>query len=72
MIDIDDLFQEHPNHELYGYGSLTIGDICEVDLKAHNKTPREIQAFVHAYGQYFQKKFKTKTLNGVLYIKRVK
>ena len=73
MIDnLDDLFQDSPNHELYGFGTLAIGDICEVDLKAHDKTAKEIQAFVHAYGQYTKKKFKTKALNGVLYIKRVR
>lgn len=73
MIDnINDIFQDLPNHELYGYGALTVGDICEVDLIAHKKTARDIQAFAHAYGQYTQKKFKTKTFDGILYIKRVK
>ena len=69
---MDDIFFKLlPNHELYGYGELLIGDICVVDLIAHDKTAKEIQAFVHAYGQYTKKKFQTKALNGVLYIKRV-
>ena len=70
---MDDIFlNDLPNYQLYGYGDLLIGDICEVDLVAHDKNAKEIQAFVHAYGQYTKKKFKTKALNGVLYIKRVK
>lgn len=72
MDKIEIFFQDLPNHKLYGYGELLIGDICEVDLTAHDKTPREIQAFVHAYGQHAKKKFKTKALNNILYIKRVK
>lgn len=70
---MDDIFlNDLPNYQLYGYGCLHIGDICEVDLIAHKKTPKDIQAFVHAYGQHTKKKFKTKALNGVLYIKRIK
>ena len=70
---MDNIFlNDLPNYKLYGYGSLEVGDICEVDLIAHNKTPRDIQTFVHAYGQYTKKKFKTKALDDVLYIKRVK
>ena len=69
---MDDIFlNDSPNYQLYGYGDLLIGDICEVDLIAHDKTAKEIQTFVHAYGQYTKKKFKTKAVNGVLYIKRV-
>ena len=72
MDKIEIFFQDKPNHEFYGFGALPIGDICEVDLIAHNKTPREIQVFVHAYGQSAKKKFKTKVLNNILYIKRIK
>lgn len=70
---MDDIFlNDLPNYELYGYGALEVGDICEVDLVTHDKTSKEIQTFVHAYAQYAKKKFKTKALNGVLYIKRVR
>jgi hypothetical protein len=73
MDKIEIFFQDLPNHKLYGYGDLNVGEMCEVDLIKHNKTPREIQTFVHAYGQYTtQKKFKTKALNNILYIKRIK
>ena len=72
MMDIDIFQQDKPNHELFGYGDLPIGDICKVDLITHNKTPKEIQTSVHAYGQYAKKKFRTKVLNNILYIKRVK
>ena len=70
---MDDIFlNDLPYYELYGYGELKVGDICKVDLIAHDKTPREIQALVHAYGQYTKKKFKTKACDDVLYIKRVR
>ena len=69
---IDDIFQDLPNHELYGYGALCVGDTCEVDLITHNISPVKIQGFVHAYARYANKKFKTKVFNDVLYIKRVK
>lgn len=72
MDKIEIFFQDLPNHKLYGYGALCVGDICEVDLMGRNKTAKEIQVFVHAYGQYTKKKFKTKALNNILYIKRVK
>ena len=70
---MDDIFLNVlPSYELYGYGALKVGDICKVDLIAQDKTPREIQTSVHAYGQYAKKKFKTKTLNNIIYIKRIK
>ena len=70
---MDDIFlNDLPAYELYGYGSLKVGDRCEVDLIAQDKIPREIQTSVHAYGQYTKKKFKTKALNNILYIKRIK
>ena len=70
---MDDIFlNDLPSHELYGYGNLKVGDMCEVDLIAHDKTAKEIQTSVHAYGQYAKKKFRTKALNNILYIKRVK
>ena len=70
---MDDIFlNDLPNHKFYGYGALEVGDSCEVDLVAHDKTPDELQRFIHSYGQYTKKKFKTKAFNGVLYIKRVK
>ena len=72
MMDIDIFQQEKPNHEFYGYGDLKVGEMCEVDLIGRDKTAKEIQLFVHSYGQYTKKKFKTKALNNVLYIKRVK
>lgn len=71
-MDIDIFRQDLPNHKLYGYGALRVGEMCEVDLIKHNKTPREIQVFVHAYGQHAKKKFRTKVLNNLLYIKRIK
>lgn len=70
---MDDIFLNNlPNHELYGYGALRVGDMCDVDLMMHDKTPSEIQRCVHSYGQLKKKKFKTKVLNGILYIKRIK
>lgn len=71
-MDIDIFRQDLPNRKLYGYGDLNVGDICEVDLIAHGKATVEIQAFVHAYGQHAKKKFRTKVLNNILYIKRIK
>ena len=71
-MDIDIFQQNKPNHEFYGYGSLHIGEMCEVDLIKHNKDPNELQRLIHSYGQYAKKKFKTKALNNILYIKRVK
>ena len=71
-MDIDIFQQDKPNHEFYGYGDLRVGEMCEVNLLIHNKDPNELQRFIHSYGQYAKKKFKTKALNGVLYIKRVK
>lgn len=70
MIDIFNQYK--PSHELYGYGSLHVGDMCEVDLIMHDKTSKEIQTSVHAYGQHAKKKFRTKALNNILYIKRIK
>lgn len=71
-MDIDIFHQDKPNHKLYGYGALRVGDVCEVDLIAHDKTSNELQRFIHSYGQYTKKKFKTKTLNNIIYIKRIK
>lgn len=68
-----DIFhQDKPNHELYGYGALQVGDMCEVDLIMHDKTPSEIQRWAHSYGQHTKKKFRTKAINNILYIKRIK
>lgn len=70
---MSDIFhKERPNHELYGYGALQVGEICEVELIKHGKTPSEIQNFVHSYGQRTKKKFRTKTKDSILYIKRIK
>ena len=72
MMDIDIFQQDKPNHEFYGYGDLRVGEMCKVNLLMHNKDSIKIQTSVHAYGQYTKKKFKTKALNNILYIKRVK
>lgn len=70
MIDI--FQQDKPNHEFYGYGDLRVGEMCEVNLLIHNKDSSELQRLIHAYGQHAKKKFRTKALNNILYIKRVK
>lgn len=71
MID-DVFFKDLPNHELYGFGALHVGEICAVELIKVSDASIEIQNFVHSYGQRTGKKFRTKTQNNTLYIKRIK
>ena len=71
-MNIDIFPQDKPNHKLYGFGTLQVGEMCEVDLIMHDKDPIEIQTAVHSYGQYAKKKFRTKTLNNIIFIKRIK
>jgi hypothetical protein len=56
-------------HERYGFGKMAIGEVVAVDL--NGESAKTVQIHVHSHGQHYGKKFKTKTRNGSLYVKRI-
>lgn len=56
-------------HERYGFGKLSVGEVMAVDLGG--ESAKKVQVYVHSHGQYYNKKFKTRTRNGSLYVKRI-
>lgn len=63
------VFYPDTAQERYGFGAMAVGDVVAVDLDGENK--RMVQIHAHSHGQYHGKKFKTKELDGILYIKRI-
>lgn len=51
----------------HGFKNMEVGEI----LSFTGDDMGKIQVYAHVYGRQSKKKFKTKTKNGVLYIKRV-
>ena len=63
-----DFFCE-PAHERYGFGSMAVGENLVIDLMGEAAWP--VQNHVHSHGRYHGKKFRTKEIDGKLYIKRI-
>ena len=55
-------------HERYGFGKLSVGEVLTIDL--NGLEAKDLQIHIHSHGQFRKKKFKTKTRNGCLYVKR--
>ena len=67
----DDVFERaKPAHERYGFGSMAVGEVVEIELKERGEAKR-IQNRVASYSQYHGKQFKTLTHNNTLHIKRI-
>ena len=64
-------FQE-PAKDRYGYGKMEIDEVLEIKNIMAEGGAAKIRCNIHAYGQYHNKKFKTKTVDGSLFIKRIK
>lgn len=68
---MDHIFLERKaSHERYGYGTLEVGEIVSITPK--NESIARIRAAISGYGQYHNKRFRTRTKDGVLYVKRIK
>lgn len=67
---MDDTFYPEGDaaHEHYGFGKLEVGEVIAVALDGI--TAKALQIHIHSHGQHYNKKFKTKTRNGSLYVKR--
>jgi len=57
--------------EIYGYGRLEVGESTAVDLSATNETATKIRGMIYSHANYHGKKFKTRTVDGILRIMRV-
>lgn len=62
---------EDPAHQRYGFGPMSVGDVITIDLEAHNETKEKIQRHISAHGQYHGKKYKTRSVDGLMYVKRI-
>ena len=56
--------------ERYGFGDLAIGESIAI-TPTENETIVKVRGHIGAHGQYYKKKFKTKTVNGKLYVLRI-
>lgn len=63
------MFEEAPAHERYKFGSLERGECVMIPLDGEN--PAKIRGHIGAHGQYYGKKFRTKTVGSNLYIARI-
>ena len=59
-----------PAHVRYGYGSLKIDEAVEIPVQNQSEAAK-IRGGVGAYGQYYNKKYKTAVKNGFIFIKRI-
>lgn len=67
---MDNIFlPELPSHERYGYGSLKVGDV--ITIKPKDETINRIRASIGSHAQHRNKRFKTRTKDGILYVKRI-
>lgn len=64
----EDIFDGHGKGRppLHPFASMELGQVVEVLEDAER-----LQPYVHVYGRSSGKKFKTRTIDGVLYVKRV-
>lgn len=61
-----------PEHVRYGYGSLKVGETTSVDIgDKDTRFVAKLRCGISSHSQYYGKKFKTKTVEGKLYIHRI-
>ena len=61
---------KQPAHERYGFGLLKIGESLVITPQDENIV--KIRTHLGAHGQYHDKKFKTRTVDGKLHVLRIK
>lgn len=67
---MDHIFLDtEPAHKRYGYGSLKIGGI--VSIPCNKDEVIKIRSGISSHAQHRNKKFKTRTLDGIMYVKRI-
>ncbi len=59
-----------PTHQRYGFGSLKVGDTVQIDLNFHGVTCKYLHSQISGYSNYYGKKFKRKTRDGVMHVMR--
>lgn len=70
MIDI--FKSSAPEHVRYGYGSLSVGETTSVDVDEMDTSfIAKLRCGISSHSQYYGKKFKTKVVDGKLYIQRL-
>lgn len=67
----NDFFDEEPAHKRYGYGSMWIGEMIELDLDELGVRAVTLRNRLASYANYYNKKFKTKTKGSTMFIKRI-
>lgn len=60
-----------PAHKKYGFGSMDIGEILQVDCEAAGIKPADLRSRVCGYSSYHGKKFKIKTRGALVYLMRI-
>lgn len=61
-----------PEHVQYGYGELKIGEMTTVDVADKGaRFVAKVRCGLSSHSQYYGKKFKTKVVEGKLYIQRL-
>lgn len=61
-----------PEHVRYGYGSLKVGETTSVDVDDRgSQFVAKVRCGISSHSQYYGKKFKTKVIDGKLYIQRL-
>lgn len=63
---------DEPAHKRFGFGALWIGEEVEIDLDEMSVRAVTLRSYVHAHATYHGKKFKTRTINSSMFIKRTK
>lgn len=67
-----DFLPDEPAHVFHGYGQLEVSEVMPIEVTGMNKRQiNTVRSGVYSYGKYHNKKFKTRTKNNLLYVKRI-
>lgn len=67
----DIFLSDFPVHERFGFGSMRVGDVIQIDLDEAGMTSIKVRGHISSHSQYYNKKFKTKTKGNILHAKRI-
>lgn len=74
-MDIELSMPEKTASQYYGFSDIEVGETFQVTLKkasARGESLIKVRLHIGAHAQYYEKKFKTRIIEDVLYAKRVK
>mgnify|MGYP001233472190 CR=1 FL=1 len=70
-MNADPFVKKTPAKTRYGYGNLEVGEEVTVDLHLAEENVAKIRSHLAAYSAYYNKRFVTRVVNGILRIMRV-